>query len=91
VHENLYNEVAAFTPEGKSPDYIKSFKQSMQKLAAPLRSQAQEFRDTAISKIEKENILSKDNGWFLVRNTENFIPEYYNNEGSVLMDKAGAQ
>jgi hypothetical protein len=62
----------------------------MQKLGAPLEKQAEDFRETAISKIEKENILSMDNGWFLVKNNE-IIPEYYNDKGNVLMDKAGAR
>jgi tetratricopeptide (TPR) repeat protein len=90
-HESLYSEVTSFTPEGKSPEYVKSFKQGMQKLASPLGRQAQDFRETAISKIEKENILSSDNAWFLVKNSSAFIPEYFNSEGNVLMDKAGAR
>lgn len=90
-HESLRDEMTRFTPEGKSAEYVKSFKQGMQKLAAPLDKQADDFRDTAIKKIEKENILSTDNAWFLVKNSANFIPEYHNDEGNVLMDKAGAQ
>jgi hypothetical protein len=62
----------------------------MQKLGAPLEKQAEDFRETAITKIEKENILSPDNGWFLVKN-DAIIPEYFNDNGNVLMDKAGAK
>jgi tetratricopeptide (TPR) repeat protein len=89
-HESLQNEVLAFVPEGKSPEYAASFHKGMQKLAAPLEKQSQDFRQTAIRKIEKENILSSDNAWFLVKN-DAIIPEYYNDNGNVLMDKAGAK
>lgn len=90
-HESLKDELINFTPEGKSPEYITSFKKSMEKLAAPLEKQAKDFRETAIKKIEKENILSTDNGWFLVKNEYSFIPEYSSFEGPALMDKAGAK
>jgi tetratricopeptide (TPR) repeat protein len=90
AHESLRNEVVNFTPPGKSAEYTSSFQKSMQKLSAPLEKQASEFREIAIKKIEKENILSNDNGWFMVKN-DAIIPEYYNDNGNVLMDKAGAR
>ena len=89
-HESLRNEIVNFSPEGKSPEYVASFQKGMQKLGEPLEKQAQDFRETAIKKIEKENILSTDNGWFLVKN-DAIIPEYHNDNGNVLMDKAGAK
>ncbi|MBC7539272.1 MAG: tetratricopeptide repeat protein [Bacteriovorax sp.] len=90
-HESLRDEVINFTPEGKSPEYIASFKKSMAKLVEPLSKQAREFRETAIKKIEKENILSADNGWFLIKNEYSFIPEFFSESGSALMDKAGTK
>jgi hypothetical protein len=90
AHDSLKNEIVSFVPEGKSPEYVSSFQKGMQKLGAPLEKQAEDFRVTAIAKIEKENILSPDNGWFLVRN-DAIIPEYFNDNGNVLMDKAGAK
>jgi tetratricopeptide (TPR) repeat protein len=90
AHESLKNEIVNFKPEGKSAEYVSSFQKGMQKLGAPLEKQAEDFRETAITKIEKENILSPDNGWFLVKN-DAIIPEYFNDNGNVLMDKAGAK
>lgn len=90
-HESLRDELINFTPDGKSPEYIASFKKSMAQLAVPLEKQARDFRETAIKKIEKENILSTDNGWFLVKNEYSFIPEYSSFAGPALMDKAGAK
>lgn len=91
AHESLRDDVLRFTPEGKSEEYVKSFKGSMEKLIAPIDKQARDFRVTAIQKIEKENILSPDNGWFLVKNEFNFIPEYNNGSATAIMDKAGAK
>ncbi|MFA6238791.1 MAG: hypothetical protein WC635_15755 [Bacteriovorax sp.] len=88
-YEALRDELINFTPEGKSPEYISSFKKDMAKKASPLDKQAQDFRETAIKKIEKENILSSDNGWFLVKNENEFIPDYFSESGAALMDKAG--
>jgi tetratricopeptide (TPR) repeat protein len=90
AHESLKKEIISFAPTGKSPEYVSSFQKGMQKLAAPLGKQAQDFRETAIKKIEKESILSTDNGWFMVKN-DAIIPEYYNENGNVIMDKAGAK
>lgn len=91
VTEGLRDEVLKFTPEGKTEQYVNSFKGSMAKLVAPLDKQAREFRETAIKQIEKDNILSSDNGWFMVKNEMHFIPEYVNESGTVIMDKAGAK
>jgi hypothetical protein len=90
-HEGLRNEIINFTPEGKSPEYISSFKKSMEKLVQPLEKQASEFRETAIHKIEKDNILSSDNAWFLAKSENSIIPEFFSEHGPALMDKAGVK
>jgi len=90
-HEVLKNEILNFTPAGKNEAYVASFKASMGKVAEPLSKQADDFRQTAIKKIEKDNILTSDNSWFLVKNEYNFIPEYFSDNGAALMDKAGGK
>ena len=85
AHESLHDEIVGFTPVGKSDSYIASFKGSMQKIAAPIASQALDFRETAIKKIEHENILSQDNSWFVIRNNYNFTPQYFSERGASLM------
>jgi len=90
-HEALKNEILNFTPAGKNEAYVASFKASMAKVAEPLSKQADDFRQTAIKKIEKDNILTSDNSWFLVKNEFNFIPEYFSDNGAALMDKAGGK
>lgn len=88
--EDLRDEILGFTPPGKSEEWVTSFKKDMQKLVSPLNAEAKSFRETAISQIEKNNILSEENSWFLVKN-DGIIPEYFSTKGSVLMDKAGAR
>ena len=90
-HESLRDELINFVPSDKSAEYVASFKKGMEKLAEPLAKQATDFRETVIKKIEKENILSSDNGWFLIKNEYSFIPEYLSDAGPALMDKAGAR
>lgn len=88
--EELANEVLTVDAEGKSEEYKKSFKQSMSKLVEPLVSQAKDFRAMAVKQIEKDDILSSDNSWFLVKN-DGVIPEFFSAKGNVIMDKAGAR
>lgn len=89
AHENLHDEIVAFTPPGKSDEYITSFKASMKKIADPIAVQAADFRQTSIAKIEKENILSADNSWFLIKNDFSFTPEYHSDRGASLMEVEG--
>ncbi len=92
AHEDVKNEVLSFVlPAEKTPDYVSSFKKSMAKLVEPLFEQAEDFRQTAVKKIEKENILSTDNSWFLTKNRKIFIPEYFSETVSVSMDKVGSK
>ncbi len=90
THERLRNEMITYVPEGKSSDYVNSFQKSMKTTSQPLEKQAADFRQTAIKQIEKENILSNENAWFLVQNSL-FIPEFHSEKGNVIMDKAGAK
>ena len=90
--ENFRHELINFDPQssGKGEGFINSFKKDMANKALELGKQSQAFRSDTINKIEKESILSMDNSWFLVKN-EAFIPEYFNENGNVLMDKAGTK
>lgn len=88
--EDLRDEINNFSPEGKSADYVTSFKKGMGKLTADLNSEATNFRNTAVTQIEKDNILSSDNSWFLVKN-DGIIPEHISGKGNAIMDKAGAR
>jgi tetratricopeptide (TPR) repeat protein len=90
-HDLLKDEISNFTPAGKSAEYVKSFKKSMAKLVEPISKQAQSFRDLAKNKIEKDNILSADNGWFMKKENADFIPEFISDAPAIIMDKAGAK
>ena len=89
AHESLHDEIVAFTPPGKSEEYVTSFRASMKKIADPIGAQAKDFRMTAMKKIEKENILSADNTWFLIKNDFTFTPEYFSERGASLIEVVG--
>lgn len=90
-HEQLIREISDFVPEGKSEEYVKSFRKSMLGLVAPIEKQAKEFRKAAVKKIETENILSVDNNWFIGNMDLPFTPEHFVERAGVLMDKGGAR
>jgi hypothetical protein len=92
AYDSLNLEVTSFTPPEKSESYLVSFKKGMQNIAAPLDKQSKEFKSIALLKIEKENILSSENAWFLTAgNNDSFTPVFFNPEGGALMDKAGVK
>ncbi len=86
AYDILNDDMLSFIPPDKSEAYIASFKANMQKKAEPLAAQAKDFRNTAIKKIEKENILSPDNAWFLVKSESGLTPEYFSERGAALME-----
>jgi hypothetical protein len=90
-HEQLKNEISNFNPEGKPEDYVKSFKKTMLGLAGQLDKQSRDFRNVAVKKIETDSILSKDNIWFMNNKNDSILAQFFNIEGGMLMDKAGAK
>ena len=88
---HVANEIESFKPEGKNADYVKSFQKSMSELVKPLRKTAQDFFVTAKKKIEEDQILSKENQWYLNSDKSKVFPLLLNSDGGVLMDKAGAK
>ena len=59
------NEIKDFSPEGKSSEYIASFKKTMEDLVSPILKQADDYQKEAIRQIYKHDILSKDTFLFL--------------------------
>ncbi len=94
-HDYLAQEITQFQPEGKSPEYITSFKKGMKTITDPIIRQSNEFRQAAVKKIQSDQILSVDNFWFLSKSQLQVVPEFYPefSEKSIgaLMDKGGAQ
>lgn len=89
AYESLATEIHNFTPTGKGPAYVETFKNSMGKFVESLRSKGREFRQEAKKHIIKENIASPYNHFFFVsENTDSFVM-YKSKPGVVIMDRGG--
>ncbi|OUR98927.1 hypothetical protein A9Q84_05815 [Halobacteriovorax marinus] len=86
-YEHLIKEVSNFTPPGKSPEYINSFKKSMGNLVKPLQAKVRDFRKEALKQMKMNKILSKDNKSILFG--DKFVAKYILNNNGVLMDRGG--
>lgn len=88
-YKDLANEIANFTPEGKSPEYVTSFKASMQEIAAPIAQKAREFEAEAVKQINNSKILAPNNYYFLGNRTLPVAPMFFPIKKGVLMDRGG--
>ncbi len=85
----LAEEINAFTPPDKSPEYVTSFKKSMQTLSNPITEKGNEFYRSAVKEINKSNILSTENAWFLANSELPVYAEYHFVRAGILMDRGG--
>src|SRR5690606_21175752 len=88
-YQSVINEVRSFSPPGKPPEYVASFKQSMEALVRPLQAKVAEFRTEAKKQIQTDHILSKDNAYFLGREGVPVMVEYLWPKGALIMDRGG--
>jgi hypothetical protein len=88
-YRDLANEIKFFTPPGKSPEYIKSFKKSMRDLAGPISNKANDFAREAKSQLMRNQILSEDNYYILGSQKLAITPIFFPRKKGVLMDKGG--
>ncbi len=90
-YTHVAKSVEDFTPVGKSPEYIQSFKGSMSQVVIPLKSKAVELRDEAIAKSKGEDILSPDFNYLQTMDRISFGVEYHPTRQGVVMDRGGVQ
>lgn len=90
-YENFATELSQFTPEGKSADYVTSFKKAMAGVWTPILQTAQKRRGEVRNLINKNNILSEDNPEMLGAQNSSFVPQYQFVQNMVLMDRGGAR
>lgn len=86
-YNHVINEIESFTPPGKSPEYITSFKRSMKQLVKPLSNKVVDFKKEATKQMNKNKIMSKENAWIVYG--DKFVPEFILNNSGVLMDRGG--
>lgn len=87
AYQSVIREISNFTPPGKSPEYISTFKKSMGNLVGPLQKKASDFKREALGQIKRNKILSENNKSILFGNE--FIPEFVLGNSGVIMDKGG--
>jgi hypothetical protein len=88
AYENFGNSLRQFTPEGKAPEYVDSFKKAMADVHGPILQNAQKQRQEIRKLIKDNKILSFSNYSVLYSDLENF-KRYFTEKESVLMDRGG--
>jgi tetratricopeptide (TPR) repeat protein len=68
AYDHIVSQVSQFTPPGKSPEYVTSFKESMGKIVAPLAQKKAELNAQVAQLIEKNQILTTSNPQYLPAN-----------------------
>ena len=88
AYESFGQELKAFSPEGKSPEYVASFQKAMSEVYIPILANARKQRNE-ISKLIMENkILSRSN-FSVLFNAEDSFKRYLTTKQSILMDRGG--
>lgn len=89
THQNVASEIENFTPDKKPKGYIASFKSQMNSLVGPLRQKAEQYRQEAINKVYKEEILTYENYKLFNLYNEDLPLEFIPLRTGILMDKGG--
>jgi tetratricopeptide (TPR) repeat protein len=87
-YENFGKGLKDFTPEGKAPEYIESFKKAMAEVHGPILLNAQKQRNEIKKLILDNKILSFTNYSVLFSETEKF-KRFVTEKDAVLMDRGG--
>ena len=86
---HVVKSVLNFTPPGKSSEYVSSFKNSMKSLILPVKRKMMGYHKSARIQINKHNILSIENNWFITSNKLGIKVEHFLRNDGILMDKRG--
>jgi hypothetical protein len=90
-YEDFAKELRDFTPEGKAPEYVESFRKAMMGVWTPILETAQRRRTEVSQLIHKNSILSSDNGGLLAPQGTDLVMQYQAPGAMVLMDRGGLQ
>ena len=88
AYETFGEELRAFTPEGKSPEYLASFQKAMADVYNPILANARKQRSEVKKLIMDNKILSASNYAVLYGRLESF-KRYVSSKNIVLMDRGG--
>lgn len=86
AYSEVAKEVYEFTPNGKSPEYIKAFKADFNQVGKQLENAAKSYQTEAKKAIANNSILNKNNFFF----QDGKLPvEFHGEDAAVLMDRGG--
>lgn len=89
TYQYLIDEITNFTPAGKSPEYVDSFKKGISSVLLPLQKKVADYRIEANKQIQNEKILSRDNSFFTQNSNIPVAIDYQYPKGALIMDKGG--
>lgn len=89
AYELAAKEVEAFTPPGKSKEYVQSFKGSMAQVYTPLRQSAASYRKEGWKAIEANKILSDYNYLLSPHTIDGLTIKYAYPHKAINMDRSG--
>ncbi|MFP5386142.1 MAG: hypothetical protein ACLGHN_08695 [Bacteriovoracia bacterium] len=88
AYESFGNELKNFTPEGKAPEYVASFKKAMAEVHGPILMNAKKQRGEIRKLISKNKILSYSNYDVLYPDLQK-SRRFFTEKDAVLMDRGG--
>ena len=88
AYENFGEELKAFSPDGKSPEYVSSFQKAMGDVYNPILANARKQRSEVKKLVMDNKILSASNYAVLYGRLESF-KRYVSSKNIVLMDRGG--
>jgi murein DD-endopeptidase MepM/ murein hydrolase activator NlpD len=88
AYEGFARQLRDFTPEGKPPEYVESFKKAMASVWGPVLETARKRRADVAEVIYKNSILAKEN-FALLAPQGAVAPRFEGRPNLVLMDRGG--
>ena len=88
AYENFGNSLKNFTPPGKAPEYVESFKKAMADVHTPILMNARKQRQEIKKLINDNKILSYSNYAVLYSDLEK-AKRYFTEKEAILMDRGG--
>ncbi len=88
TYHELIESIKDFTPNGKSKEYLKSFKASMNSLVRPLTKTLNDYKKNALESVTKNEILTKESREIILSIMKKPV-EFYHEKNGYFMDRGG--
>ncbi|MBL7663718.1 MAG: tetratricopeptide repeat protein [Bacteriovoracaceae bacterium] len=89
AYKKLVQEIRDFSPEGKSAEYVTSFKKSMMELTDPILKSAENYRRDAMREVNKNKIMAKETFLFVSLELNYPVTVGYDYGNGIIMDRGG--